>query len=161
MAKARITFVLCLLLLATTVFSHRPIHATDTDEHAGHHDAGAEQGHGAHQHGKAISLPPGPDAPTLQVAVTKDKVGGWNLHIQTTSFRFAPDQVNEPHRVGEGHAHLYVNGEKVARIYGPWFHIGSLPKGRNELRVTLNANDHSELAVGDAKLAVMKEVHVH
>jgi len=161
MAKARIGIALCLIIFATTVFALDAAQAAEAGQHSGHHDAGVEHGHGAQHHGKTIALPAGSTAPTLKISVAKDKVGGWNLHIQTTNFRFAPDQAGGPHREGEGHAHLYVNGEKVARIYGPWFHIGSLPKGRNELMVTVNANDHSHLAVGDAKLSVTEEVYVH
>jgi copper(I)-binding protein len=61
----------------------------------------------------------------------------------------------------EGDARLYVNGEKVARLYGPWFHIGSLPSGRTEVTVTLASNDHHGLAVGDEKLLVTKEIYAH
>jgi hypothetical protein len=102
----------------------------------------------------------GPTAPTLDFVIVEDEVGGWNLQIQTTNFRFAPENVNGANRDGEGHAHIYVNGEKIARVYGPWFHIGSLPEERNEVAVTLNANDHSGLAVGDTVLSVAKEMHV-
>ena len=41
-------------------------------------------------------------------------------------------------------AHLYINGEKVARLYGPWYHIAYLEPGKNEILVTLNANNHGE-----------------
>ena len=129
--------------------------------HGSHDAAMTSHDHGAHDHGKLIALATGPTAPTLDIMVAKDKVGGWNLHVLTTNFRFAPENVNTPHRDGEGHAHLYVNGEKIARLYGPWFHIGSLPSGPAQVTVTLNANDHSGLAVGDAPLSVTKEVHVH
>ncbi len=127
--------------------------------------AGGEHGqHGqkatAHSHDKAIALPAGPDAPTLDMAIAKDEVGGWNLEIRTTNFRFAPEKVNQHHHAGEGHAHLYVNGTKIARIYGPWFHIGSLPSGMTQVTVTLTANDHSPLAVGDVPLSLTKELHV-
>ena len=128
--------------------------------HAGHDEAAGGHDHAAHMPGKAIQLASGPTAPTLDIAITEDQGGGWNLQIRTTNFRFAPDHVNQPHRAGEGHAHLYVNGEKVARVYGPWFHIGSLPSGRTEVTVTLTSNDHHGLAVGDEKLSVTKEVHV-
>ena len=132
-----------------------------TEEHAqhGHDKAGHDKA--GHDHGERISLPAGPAAPSLAVDITKDTLGGWNLHIRASHFRFAPQNVNGPHRDGEGHAHVYVNGEKIARVYGPWFHIGSLPSGTNTVTVTLNANDHRALAVGDAPLAVSKQVHVH
>ena len=53
---------------------------------------------------------------------------------------------------GEGHAHVYVNGAKIARHYGPWMHIAAMPKGKNTVMVSLNSNDHRTLAVGDKPL---------
>ena len=131
------------------------------------HAASAEgEGHASHddaadQRDEVIELARGPTAPTLDIVLAEDQGGGWNLQILTTNFRFAPDHVNQPHRAGEGHANLYVNGENVARVYGPWFHIGSLPSGRTEVTVTLISNDHHGLAVGDEKLSVTKEIHIH
>lgn len=114
-----------------------------SDGRSGHHDHGAE----------AISLPGGETAPSVALRVFRDPVAGWNLKVETARFRFAPEAAGAAHRAGEGHAHLYVDGEKVARLYGPWFHLASLPKGAAELRVTLNANDHRPLAVGGVPLA--------
>jgi len=133
----------------------------DGEAHAGHDEAEGGHDHAAHQHDKVIELASGPSAPTLDITLTEDQVGGWNLQILTTNFRFAPNHVNQHHRAGEGHAHLYVNGEKVSRIYGPWFHIGSLPNGRTEVTVTLTSNDHRGLAVGGEVLSVTKQIHVH
>ena len=92
-----------------------------------HHPAAEDAGHGG-----TIDLPAGPDAPTLDFRVAKDAGAGWNLHVATTGFRFAPERVNAPHRPGEGHAHVYVDGKKVARIYGPWFHLGALAAGQGD-----------------------------
>lgn len=120
-----------------------------------HHPAAAHAGHEG-----TIDLPDGPDAPTLDFRAVRDAASGWNLHIVTTGFRFAPERVNRPHRAGEGHAHVYVDGRKIARIYGPWFHLGALPRGRVTLGVTLNANDHSGLAVAGRPLKAEKTVTV-
>jgi fatty acid desaturase len=68
-----------------------------------------------HAHDAVIDVPEGPDAPTLALEAQKDPVGGWNVHVRTTHFSFAPERVNGPHRPGEGHGHLYVDGKKVAR----------------------------------------------
>ena len=105
-------------------------------------------------------LPAGPDAPTLELRAVKDTAAGWNLHIVTTNFRFAPERVDAPHRPGEGHAHVYVDGRKAARIYGPWFHLGTLPSGKVTLGVTLNANDHSLLSVSGRPLKLEKTITV-
>jgi hypothetical protein len=105
----------------------------------------------AHHHG-ALDLGGQGPVPTVAVEAKPDPMGGWNVHVRTTHFRFAPENVNRPHRPGEGHAHLYVDGKKVARLYGPWYHLGALPAGKHRLSVTLNANSHEELAVGGRKL---------
>lgn len=114
----------------------------------------------SHDHSKMISLEEGAQAPTLAMDLAKDAVGGWNLHIITTNFKFSPETVNNKPVDGEGHAHLYANGTKLARVYGPWFHIGSLPSGKIDLSVTLNANDHSALAVGEKALSVSQTITV-
>jgi hypothetical protein len=115
--------------------------------------AGRAAGHGGHHdHGKVIDYPAGPEAPAVDFKLLPDPVGGWNLHIQTTNFIFRPEQVNGANMPGAGHAHVYVNGRKLARIYGPWTHLAKLPPRPFVLRVTLNANDHSGLAVGGVPL---------
>ena len=119
----------------------------------------AAMGHGdmsgdAHDHDTVITLPAGPDAPTLDVAVTKDGAG-WNLQVITTNFTLTPERIGGDHIAGEGHGHVYLNGVKQARIYGEWYHIDAVPGGDVELRVTLNSNNHSALAVGDVPLEMV------
>lgn len=84
--------------------------------------------------------------PGLQLHVERDSVSGWNLRIDTQHFSFSPEGVNGPHAEGAGHAHLYVNQRKYSRLYGNWLHLPPLGPGLHELRITLNANDHRELA---------------
>ncbi len=115
----------------------------------------------AHDHHAVLSLPPGSSAPTLSVRVEPDPKSGWNLQISTANFRFSPENASHPHQPGEGHAHLYVNGKKRARLYGHWFHIDRLPKGDVELSVTLNSNDHRTLAVGMDQLRVVRTITVN
>jgi hypothetical protein len=117
----------------------------DGHDHATGHGAAAQGGH-AMAHDELLSLPDGRDAPMLAISVTADPVSGWNLHIETANFRFAPEHAGQAHVPGEGHAHVYVNDAKIARQYGPWLHIAELPPGRNVIAVTLNANDHRALA---------------
>ena len=81
--------------------------------------------------------------PEIQLLVEPDAMGGWNVNVQTTNFTFAPGQSGQPHTMGEGHAHLYIDDEKAARLYGDWYHIPELPPGSHELRVTLNTNNHA------------------
>jgi hypothetical protein len=106
--------------------------------------------HVGHQH-PMLEVPEDLPAPTLAVTIAADAKTGWNLHLETTEFRFAPEHASQDHQPGEGHAHLYIDGVKIARVYGPWYHIASLSPGEHVILVTLNANSHDDLAV-DGKI---------
>ncbi len=70
----------------------------------------------------------------------------------TTNFTFDAAAAGRDNAEGHGHAHVYVNGVKLGRVYGAWHHIGKLPLGRNKVSVSLYANDHSALANGGMKI---------
>ena len=91
--------------------------------------------------------------PTLDVELIKDTKDGYNLIIQTTNFKFAPENVNQANNGNEGHAHIYINDVKY-RQYSPYFHLSNklLKKGENEIKVTLNANDHGHLVANGMPL---------
>jgi len=122
----------------------RPIQeAVPAMEHAEH----------GHAHGETLVLATDDSAPSLDIRLLPDPVAGWNLNIVTRWFRFAPEHAGEAHVPGEGHAHVYVNGSKIARVYGAWFHLETLPPGKTEIEVTLTSNDHRSLVVGDRPLS--------
>ncbi|WP_421999547.1 hypothetical protein [Roseovarius mucosus] len=142
------------------------IAATSGAQLEGHdHDHGAAvHDHSAHDHGgstHATLTEAGTPAPMLDLTLHADGAQSRNLHIGVENFTFDPEGVNGPHMPGHGHAHLYLNGIKIARAYGPWMQLDALPVGSHELRVTLNANDHTQLAVGgvpiEATIAVVIE----
>jgi hypothetical protein len=91
---------------------------------------------------------PAEQAPSVELEVTEDSSSGWNVHVVSEDFEFAPERLGEV-RPQEGHAHLFVDGEKVARLYGAWYHLSgsAVPAGEHELTVSLNANDHTIWAV--------------
>lgn len=105
---------------------------------------GMESRLGIHRH-DTLEIPVGQPVPTVHLVVHPDAVRGWNLEIQITHFRFTPEQVNQANQPNMGHGHLYINGEKQGRIYGPWLHLAHLPPGQNEITVSLNANGHEAL----------------
>ena len=80
--------------------------------------------------------------PSVMVIVHQDAHKGWNIEIQTEQFTFAPEQVNQANQPNMGHGHLYVDGEKIARLYGNWYHLGNLEPGTREITVSLHANGH-------------------
>ena len=124
-------------------------------DHSKHAHADGHQGHGQMWEWSGNGSPP-----TLSLAVEPDPVSGWNLHAMTENFRFSPETSGLAPAPGEGHGHLYVNGDKIARLYGPWFHIGQLPKGEAEITVTLNTNDHQTIAVSGSPLEARLTVTV-
>ena len=82
-------------------------------------------------------------APQVAISVEKDLMNGWNVTVTTNNFRFTPELVNSENVANTGHAHLYVDDIKIARLYGPHFHIPYLPVGDHEISVNLSTNDHS------------------
>ncbi|MFZ9738633.1 MAG: hypothetical protein ACO3EZ_11550 [Prochlorotrichaceae cyanobacterium] len=111
-----------------------------------HHSNPAEMEHWNHEHGHSmIEIPEGAMVPEVELQVYPDTIKGWNLEVKVTHFRFAPESVNQPSDWNEGHAHLYVNGIKITRLYDRWYYLSELPVGDNEVTVTLNTNDHKDL----------------
>ena len=106
--------------------------------------SGGHSDHGSHSHGM-LAIPAGQPVPELTVDIFPDPVAGWNLQVQTANWEFAPAAVNTPSNLTEGHGHLYINGEKVTRLYSEWYHLPSLPPGEHVLTVGLNANGHEML----------------
>lgn len=113
-------------------------------------------GHGDAAHAMAHDMPLEVDAasaPTIDIMVNKDPMSGYNLHVMVEGISFAPKSASLAHVAGEGHAHIYVNGVKIARLYGEWYHLDALPKGEVEIEVSLNTNDHRPLALNGTLIA--------
>lgn len=98
--------------------------------------------------------------PTVAIEAFPDSKDGYNIHLITTNYTFTPETVGQTATPNGGHAHLYVNGTKLARLYGPWFNLSAsdLKDGENEVMVTLNADDHSEWAVGGKHISAQTVV---
>ena len=96
-------------------------------------------------------------AMSVALNVTADQISGANVQILTEGFTLAPENVNGAHVEGEGHAHIYIDGVKISRVYSPWHHLGSLTPGEHEIRVTLNANSHQEYTIGGTKVEVVAQ----
>jgi len=99
-----------------------------------------------------------PSKPSLTLTAHKDAMAGWNLHIKPTHFNFAPAQVNSANVVGNGHAHLYINGEKITRLYSNWYYLNNLQPGSHSVTVALNANDHGPLVLDGQHISATIEV---
>lgn len=112
-----------------------------------------------HSH-ETIQVPAGQPAPTIALEVTPDKKRGYNVIIKTTNFQFTPGAINTPSNVNTGHAHLYINGKMVTRIYCPTFYLPQLAPGRNEITVSLNGNNHDQIVYNGKPVAATVVVEV-
>jgi hypothetical protein len=110
-------------------------------------------GHGDTHHGMStLAVWEGP-APDLSVEILPDMGNAANLHITADGFTFTPETVNTDPTQGTGHAHIYIDGVKLARAYSNWFHIDHVETGQ-VIRVTLNADNHAEWGKDNRPLAV-------
>ncbi|AXI44804.1 hypothetical protein C1J03_01410 [Sulfitobacter sp. SK012] len=127
------------------------------------HDHGDASQHDGMDHAKTHETPLeilAANAPEITLAVTPDPMTGYNLHLTTQNFTFAPEAASLADVAGEGHAHVYINGEKLARLYGPWMHLNALPVGDVEVQVTLNSNDHRALSVAGTPITATVQLSV-
>lgn len=99
-----------------------------------------------HDHGALFDMDSA-NAPAVELQVIPLIDGSYNIRVATRNFVFTPQLVDQAPIAGEGHAHLYIDGVKIARIYGEWFHLPSLPEAAEIVSVVLYANDHSAFAV--------------
>jgi hypothetical protein len=105
---------------------------------------------------KFTDIPAGTPVPTVDFTITKDAVGGYDLHVVTTNFLFTPELINTAAIPDQGHAHLYIDGA-LTIVLAPWYHINSLAPGIHTIAVSLNANDHSVFAVSGKDIEVTKQ----
>lgn len=89
---------------------------------------------------------------SVTISAEPDAAGGVNVQIAAEGFQFAPDSVDQPHTPGAGHAHIYVDGVKLGRVFETDYRIDPLSPGQHEIRVSLNTNDHSDLVYDGAKV---------
>ncbi len=98
-----------------------------------------------HPSGETVDAQADP-SPAVTVEVTEDPKKGWNLHAEVANFVIAPEKASSEHVDGEGHMHLYIDGEKITRLYGNWWHVAALTEGTHEIMVEVSANDHRAYA---------------
>ena len=100
--------------------------------------------HSGHSH-EPLEVSQNDQIPTVTLLVLKDRMSGWNAKVVVEHFRFAPENASQDHVAGEGHEHLYVDGVKINRLYGDWYHLGKLSAGSHTVMVSLSSNDHRDL----------------
>jgi len=97
--------------------------------------------------------------PTMDIELSEDAMSGFNLKINLKNFQFSPETVNLENNGNIGHAHLYVNGQKF-RLYSQYYHISGdlLKSGDNEIKVTINSNDHRQFSKDGEPIQVVQNI---
>ncbi|MEM1202597.1 MAG: DoxX family membrane protein [Acidobacteriota bacterium] len=97
----------------------------------------------------AIALDDSPSPPSFtSLEVVEEAPGHFDLHVGIDNWTFTPEKNGQASIANEGHGHVFVDGRKVGRLYGPWFHLGALEPGSHHVEVTLNGSDHSDFTLG-------------
>lgn len=112
-----------------------------------------------HQH-KTRDIGEKTPVPKIELQVFKDTVDGVNVHVDVEHY-----VINAPHAnksketttsdgVLQGHAHVFVNGSKLVRLYGRDLHIpaSSLQDGVNQVAVSLNSHQHENWVTGNLSI---------
>ncbi|WP_298769651.1 hypothetical protein [uncultured Shewanella sp.] len=103
-----------------------------------------------HSHANKM-IPKGVMEPKLDLQLFEDVKSGYNLHIIYDGFELeSPEFLDSPEGKIEGHAHLFINGKKIQRVYGAYLHLDSslFQVGINSISVTLNSHEHDTWSIG-------------
>ncbi len=90
-------------------------------------------------------------APKASLKIKKDPTGGFNVHVSSSNFVWRPESASREHFVGEGHAHVYLDGRKIMRIYNEWFHLNTYQfatrAGEQIVSIEFVGNDHAPYTI--------------
>jgi hypothetical protein len=103
-------------------------------------------------------------APKATLEIEKDPTGGFNVQVVTTNFTWRPEMASMEHVPGEGHAHVFLDGRKIMRIYNQWFHLNtyqfSTRAGEQLLSIEFVGNDHAPYTIQGLPVGTEQIVNV-
>jgi hypothetical protein len=104
------------------------------------------------------------ESPTALMKILKDPTGGFNVQVVTTNFTWRPEMASMKYVPGEGHAHVFLDGRKIMRIYNEWFHLNTYQfatrSGEQLLSLEFVGNDHAPYTIQGAPIGDQKIVDV-
>ena len=83
----------------------------------------------------------------MDISAEVEDGGGVIVRVTAEGWRWAPESMDMEHEPGAGHAHIYVDGVKVGRVYSSRYRLSDLESGERHILVTLNTNDHKRLTL--------------
>lgn len=113
-----------------------------------------------------IAVPDNSPVPSLSLTLEPDVMSGYNLTVNTKGYIFTPPpaqldmmqlmsaDLDESTNQLKGHAHLYINGVKIQRVYGKYVHLPAnlFSAGLNTISVTLNNHGHMYWTASNKKI---------
>ncbi len=85
---------------------------------------------------------------------------GLSAEISLENFEFVRAAAGAQHVANKGHAHIYLNGLKLGRLYDNKLEIGALAPGTYVLRVSLNTNDHRPYVVNGKPIEAVAQIEI-
>jgi hypothetical protein len=92
-----------------------------------------------------LHLPTDQPEPTVKLRAEPLPNGGWLIRLEAQHFQFTEICVVDAPAQPLGHAHLLLDGVKIASAYQPMIRIDALPPGQHTLRAVLRGQDHRAL----------------
>jgi len=97
-----------------------------------------------------LILPETVTPPALTVEASALGQGRYLLTLHAAHFAFTDICLTDADAIQLGHAHVHVNGQKVASAFTPVLAIGPLPPGTHAIDVVLRGQDHRPLIAAGA-----------
>lgn len=110
-----------------------------------------------HMHGEFVVEE---NPPTVELSIEPDAKSGYNVHIITENFVWDPANANGEHVDNHGHAHLYIDGVKITRIYSEWWYLPELNPGEHTIEVSLNTNTHDNYVFNGEVISASQTITV-
>ncbi|NEB60747.1 hypothetical protein G3I61_13610 [Streptomyces diastaticus] len=82
-------------------------------------------------------------APEVGIEVQPEADESWDVRLTVRGFTFSPEGTEAEAAAGRGVAHLFLDGDHVARLYRPRYRLPAdlVPRGTHQLTVRLYADD--------------------
>lgn len=97
-----------------------------------------------------LILPDTVTPPQVNIEAKAIGDGRYLLTLHASAFVFTDLCVLDADAVPVGHAHVHVNGEKVASAYTPIVEIGPLAPGQHVIDIVLRGQDHRPIIAQNA-----------
>ncbi|WP_186775444.1 YHYH protein [Rubripirellula tenax] len=85
---------------------------------------------------------------------------GIEVHLSLSNFELSSKNVDQAHIDGQGHAHLYLDGVKVTRLFDNTYQLDNVATGSHTVSVELVSNDHRVYSIAGHSIEAIAEVTV-